>query len=111
MRQVCGLDVHKDSVFVCIINENGVVFQEKYGVLTPELEQMLAKMLEYHVEEVCMESTSIYWMPVWRVLENYVNLKLVNPYFIKQLPGKKSDVKEGLHLFSVYIPPKRKTLS
>ena len=95
MRQVCGLDVHKDSVFACIINENGVVFQEKYGVLTPELEQMLAKMLEYHVEEVCMESTSIYWMPVWRVLENYVSLKLVNPYFIKQLPGKKSDVKDA----------------
>ena len=95
MRQVCGLDVHKDSVFVCIINENGVVFQEKYGVLTPELEQMLAKMMEYHVEEVCMESTSIYWMPVWRVLENYVSLKLVNPYFIKQLPGKKSDVKDA----------------
>ena len=95
MRQVCGLDVHKDSVFVCIINENGVVFQEKYGVLTPELEQMLAKMMEYHVEEVCMESTSIYWMPVWRVLEKYVNLKLVNPYFIKQLPGKKSDVKDA----------------
>ena len=95
MRQVCGLDVHKDSVFVCIINENGVVFQEKYGVLTPELEQMLAKMMEYHVEEVCMESTSIYWMPVWRVLENYVNPKLVNPYFIKQLPGKKSDVKDA----------------
>ena len=95
MRQVCGLDVHKDSVFVCILNENGVVFQEKYGVLTPELEQMLAKMMEYHVEEVCMESTSIYWMPVWRVLENYVNLKLVNPYFIKQLPGKKSDVKDA----------------
>ena len=95
MRQVCGLDVHKDSVFVCIINENGVVFQEKYGVLTSELEQMLAKMMEYHVEEVCMESTSIYWMPVWRVLENYVNLKLVNPYFIKQLPGKKSDVKDA----------------
>ena len=87
--------MHKDSVFACIINENGVVFQEKYGILTPELEQMLAKMLEYHVEEVCMESTSIYWMPVWRVLENYVSLKLVNPYFIKQLPGKKSDVKDG----------------
>ena len=95
MRQVCGLDVHKDSVFVCIINENGVVFQEKFGVLTPELEQMLSVMLQYRVEEVCMESTSIYWMPVWRVLENYVSLKLVNPYFIKQLPGKKSDVKDA----------------
>ena len=95
MRQVCGLDVHKDSVFVCIVNENGIVFQEKYGVLTPELELMLAKMMECHVEEVCMESTSIYWMPVWRVLENYFSLKLVNPYFIKQLPGKKSDVKDA----------------
>lgn len=95
MRQVCGLDVHKDSVFVCILNENGVVFQEKKGVLTTELEQMLAKLMEFHVEEVCMESTSIYWMPVWRVLENYVGLKLVNPYFIKQLPGKKSDVKDA----------------
>ena len=96
MRQVCGLDVHKDSVFACILNENGVVFQEKFGVLTPELEQLAAALQEYDVSEVCMESTSIYWMPVWRVLEPYVaELKLVNPYFIKQLPGKKSDVKDA----------------
>lgn len=96
MRQVCGLDVHKDSVFVCILNENGVVFQEKFGVLTPELEQMAAKLQELDVSAVCMESTSVYWMPVWRVLEPYVaEMKLVNPYFIKQLPGKKSDVKDA----------------
>ena len=95
MRQVCGLDVHKDSVFVCILNENGIVFQEKYGVLTTDLERMLEVMMNYEVQEVCMESTSIYWMPVWRVLEPYVSLKLVNPYFIKQLPGKKSDVKDA----------------
>lgn len=96
MRQVCGLDVHKDSVFACILNENGVVFQEKFGVLTPELEQLATVLQEYDVSEVCMESTSVYWMPVWRVLEPYVaELKLVNPYFIKQLPGKKSDVKDA----------------
>ena len=96
MRQVCGLDVHKDSVFACILNENGVIFQEKFGVLTPELEQLAAALQEHDVSEVCMESTSIYWMPVWRVLEPYVSdLKLVNPYFIKQLPGKKSDVKDA----------------
>ncbi|MBR3744015.1 MAG: IS110 family transposase [Bacteroidales bacterium] len=95
MRQVCGLDVHKDSVFVCILNENGVVFQEKFGVLTTELEQLLGIMREHDVTEVCMESTSIYWMPVWRVLEPYFDLKLVNPFFIKQLPGKKSDVKDA----------------
>lgn len=96
MRQVCGLDVHKDSVFACILNESGVIFQEKFGVLTPELEQLAATLQEHDVGEVCMESTSIYWMPVWRVLEPYVaELKLVNPYFIKQLPGKKSDVKDA----------------
>lgn len=96
MRQVCGLDVHKDSVFACILNEKGVVFQEKFGVLSTELEQLASKLQEYDVDEVCMESTSIYWMPVWRILEPYVaELKLVNPYFIKQLPGKKSDVKDA----------------
>ena len=95
MRTVCGLDVHKDSVFVCILNENGIVFSAKYGVLTPQLEQLLSVLRQYDVGEVCMESTSVYWMPIWRVLEPYVDLKLVNPYFIKQLPGKKSDVKDA----------------
>ena len=95
MRTVCGLDVHKDSVFVCIINENGVLFQEKFGVLTPDLERIVDVLHEYEATEVCMESTSIYWMPVWRVLEPYFSLKLVNPYFIKQLPGKKSDIKDA----------------
>ena len=95
MRQVCGLDVHKDSVFVCILNEEGVVFQEKFGVLTPELERMVGVMLEHGVTEVGMESTSVYWMPVWRVIDPYVEQKLVNPYFIRQLPGKKSDVKDA----------------
>ena len=56
MRQVCGLDVHKDSVFVCIINDEGVVFQEKFGVLTSDLNQLVAILSEHQVGEVCMES-------------------------------------------------------
>ena len=40
MERYCGLDVHKDSVFVCIMDENGIVFQEKFGVLTFELEKL-----------------------------------------------------------------------
>lgn len=48
-----------------------------------------------NVEECAMESTSIYWIPVWRVLEHSVHLHLVNLYFIKQLPGRKSDVKDA----------------
>ena len=95
MRIVCGLDVHKDSVFVCIMNENGDKFEAKYGVLTPELEELRQLLLDHEVKEVTMESTSIYWHPVWRVLEGVGTLKLVNPYFIKQLPGRKSDVRDA----------------
>ena len=95
MRTVCGLDVHKDSIFVCILNESGILYQDKIGVLTPDLERLVNVLHEHSTIEVCMESTSIYWMPVWRILEPYFSLKLVNPYFIKQLPGKKSDVKDA----------------
>lgn len=92
---VCGLDVHKDSVFCCIICTDGRKIQHKFGVLTEELVTLRDLMESEGVEECAMESTSIYWMPIWRVLEGSVRLHLVNPYFIKQLPGKKSDVKDA----------------
>ena len=96
MRIVCGLDVHKDSVFVCILSENGEKFEAKYGVLTTELEELRQLLVDHEVKEVTMESTSIYWHPVWRVLEDVGDLKLVNPYFIRQLPGRKSDVRDAV---------------
>ncbi len=95
MRKVCGLDVHKDSVFMCILSENGDKIQQKYGVLTTELDSLRELLIFHDVGEVAMESTSVYWIPVWRALEHDFELKLVNPYFIKQLPGKKSDVKDA----------------
>lgn len=95
MKTVCGLDVHKDSVFCCILCADGRKIQHKFGVLTEELTILRDLMESEGVVECCMESTSIYWMPIWRVLEDSVKLHLVNPYFIKQLPGKKSDVKDA----------------
>jgi transposase len=95
MRKVCGLDVHKDSVFACIMSETGERIHEKFGVLTSELDSLRDLLIANDVGEVAMESTCIYWMPIWRVLESDFELKLVNPYFIKQLPGKKSDVKDA----------------
>ncbi len=94
-KTVCGLDVHKDSVFCCILCADGQKIQHKFGVLTEELETLRDLMESENVEECAMESTSIYWIPIWRVLEHSVHLHLVNPYFIKQLPGKKSDVKDA----------------
>lgn len=95
MKVVCGLDVHKDSVFCCILCANGEKIQHKFGVLTEELVTLRDLMVSEGVEECAMESTSIYWIPRWRVLEGSVKLHLVNPYFIKQLPGKKSDVNDA----------------
>ena len=95
MKTVAGLDVHKDSVYLCILRENGEKIERVYGVLTPQLDSMRDFMAENKVSEVAMESTSVYWIPIWRVLVDSFELKLVNPYFIRQLPGRKSDVKDA----------------
>lgn len=95
MKTVCGLDVHKDSVFVCIMKLNGEKVEKKFGVTTPELLQLQFLMEEHIVEEAAIESTGVYWQPIWKILTRSIPMKLVNPYFIKQLPGRKSDVKDA----------------
>lgn len=95
MNQYCGLDVHKDSVFACILNESGVLKEQKFGTLTSDLYELRSLLEQYDVFQVAMESTSIYWIPIWRVLVDDFALKLVNPLFIKQLPGRKSDVRDA----------------
>lgn len=114
MKTVCGLDVHKDSVYVCILQENGDKFATKFGTLTSDLYRLHDTLLQYRVEQAAMESTSIYWMPIWNVLCDTFELKLVNPYFIRQLPGRKSDVKDAEWIATAlqkelikdsYVPP------
>ena len=95
-RTVAGLDIHKDSVYLCIMGHDGtIIFEKTYGVLTPDLRQMCQDMVEHGVTEAAMESTAVYWVPVWNELCGSMELKLVNPYFIKQLPGRKSDIKDA----------------
>ena len=116
MRAVCGLDVHKDTVYLCIMCSDGEIFEKVYGVLTHQLREMQRDMRLHGVTEVTMESTAMYWIPVWRVLEPRFRLKLVNPYFIKQLPGRKSDVKDAQWIAECtlkdlvrgsFVPPER----
>jgi Transposase. len=96
MDRCCGLDIHKDSVFACILGSQGKkVFEQRFGTLTRDLTKLRDIMVDYSCGRATMESTSIYWIPVWRTLQSDFSLKLANPYFIKQLPGRKSDVKDG----------------
>lgn len=87
--------MHKDSILLCILHSDGELFEQVFGVLTFQLEKCRKLLQKHRVSEVCMESTSIYWIPIWRVLSPHFTLRLVNPYFIKQLPGHKSDVKDA----------------
>lgn len=103
MRTVCGLDIHKDSIFMCILDEQGKKSERKFGVSTREINSLSLTLKSHHVSEVCMESTGIYWKPVWHLLENDFRMYLVNPQFIKQLPGRKSDVKDAEWIATVLL--------
>ena len=95
-RTVAGLDIHKDSIYLCVMgHDEAIIFQKTYGTLTPDLRQMCSDMVAHDVTEAAMESTATYWVPVWNILCDSMSLKLVNPFFIKQLPGRKSDVKDA----------------
>ena len=114
MERYCGLDVHKDSVFMCIIDEFGFKKEHKFSTLTSDLLVLREALLDSEVRYVAMESTSIYWIFIWRLLIDFFDLKLVNPLFIKQLPGRKTDIKDAHWIATVlmkglvcdsYVPP------
>ena len=96
MDKVCGLDVHKDSVFACILDEKGEkIYEARFGTLTPDLDKLRDVLVEHCACRVAMESTSIYWKPLKRILDTDFKVVVCNPYFIKQLPGRKTDVKDA----------------
>jgi transposase len=94
--KTCGLDVHKDSIFCAIYNGKDYSPVIEYETTIPKIRQMGEYLLREGVKKVAMESTSTYWVPVWDILlEMGFELMLVNPFLIKQMPGRKSDVKDA----------------
>ncbi len=96
MKRACGLDVHKDTIFCGTYDGKKQGEVKEYLTLTPDIKAMGEELLSLGYEEIAMESTGIYWVPVWNILEEMgFKLTLVNPYLIKQMPGRKSDVKDA----------------
>lgn len=92
----CGLDVHRDTVAACVRVPGGKGQREQhvrtFGTTAGEL-LALRDWLEAHgVTHVAMESTGVYWKPVFYVLEDAFTCLLVNAAHIKQVPGRKTDV-------------------
>lgn len=94
-----GLDVHKKTVVVCIIvpegQDNWHSEVRTFKTTTGELLQMADWLRAHAITQVAMESTGVYWKPVFNVLEDEFEVMVVNAKHIKFVPGRKTDVKDA----------------
>lgn len=94
-----GIDVHKKTVVVCCLSvvPNGKPKRETrtYGTTTRELLSLCDWLSSEDITQVAMESTGEYWKPVYNLLESSYNVMVVNSHHFKQVPGRKTDVKDA----------------
>ena len=93
-ERCCGLDVHKKSVLACVITPEGQEIR-RFGTMTKDLLMLADWLAERKVTHVAMESTGVYWKPVFNVLEDDFELVVANAHHIKVVPGRKTDVKDA----------------
>lgn len=115
----CGLDVHKEQVTACLLVTEGRKARKelrRFSTFTNSLEDLARWLKENGATHVGMESTGVYWKPVYAVLEEAGELDLIvgNAHHMKNVPGRKTDMKDAewiAHLIRVglvrksYVPP------
>ena len=93
-----GLDVHKASVEACVrrMEASGRLHQQTrhWGTMTRDILMMADWMAAQGVTHVAMESTGVYWKPIFNILESRFKVLLVNARHLKQVPGRKSDIRD-----------------
>jgi transposase len=98
-RCCAGLDVHKKTVVACIrrITDAGRLEERvlSFGTTTGELLALADWLAGHGVRQVAMESTGVYWKPVYNLLEPHFEVMLVNAQHIKKVPGRKTDVSDS----------------
>ncbi|GAC1458953.1 MAG: IS110 family transposase [Ktedonobacterales bacterium] len=99
LQRCAGLDVHKRTVVACVrlTTAEGAVQQEvrTFGTMTADLLALGDWLAGYAVERVAMESTGVFWRPVFNLLEAHHAVVLVNPRHMRAVPGRKTDVKDA----------------
>jgi transposase len=113
-----GIDVHKDTVVACVrLVEGGRIRQEvrTYRTTTSGLLELRDWLASERCSHVAMESTGVYWKPVWHVLEDDFDLVLANAMHIKNVPGRKTDVNDAMWIADLlahglirgsFVPPR-----
>jgi transposase len=99
-RSACGLDVHKETVVACVVvaeGKRGKKETRTFEAHSRGLCSLREWLLEKKVEAIGMEGTGIYWRPVYSILEADASWKLIvgNAHHIKNVPGRKTDVKDA----------------
>jgi transposase len=96
----CGLDVHKKSVVACVLTSqpDGLIERQvrTFKTMTADLLELADWLNSLGVTHVALESTGVYWRPVFNILEDEERtLLLVNPQHMRAVPGKKTDVRDS----------------
>jgi transposase len=95
----CGLDVHQATVVACllIVLKNGRVQRQvrTFGTTTRELMGLREWLLSESCTHVAMESTGVYWKPIYAILEGAFEIVVANAQHVKKVPGRKTDVKDA----------------
>ena len=111
----CGLDVHKGTVVACIMGTGIRKEVKTYTTMTNDLLRLKEWLQENGITHVAMESTGVYWKPVFNILEDRFEVILVNARHVKNVPGRKTDVQDSEWLCKLlrsglvkgsFIPPR-----
>jgi len=92
---VAGIDIGSREHWVCAPVGDGATIVRPFGTTTPQLEALVAWLVEHNVKSVAMESTSVYWIPLYELLEAHgIESALVNARQLHNVPGRKTDVQD-----------------
>jgi transposase len=90
-----GLDIGSDEIWACVPEDRDAEPGRSFGSFTPDLYALADWLAACRIETVAVESTGVYWMPVYEMLEaRGLRVSLVNARHLKHVPGRKSDVKD-----------------
>ena len=106
LERCAGLDVHQETVVACFLygplDQKPVKEVETFGTTTKELLRMQDWLVSRECKEVAMESTGVYWKPIWNILEESCTLTLANPERIKNVPGRKTDINDAVWIAQLH---------
>lgn len=105
-KRCCGLDVHKKVIVACLLllESDGELRREirKFGTMTDDLLALLDWLQQAGCTHVAMESTGVYWKPIYNILEGHLEVVVVNAQHLKGVPGRKTDVLDAEWLAECY---------